>query len=143
MKLSEHFTLAEMTVTNTGIKNIPFGVELDNLKRLCLTLEFIRSKAGVPVTVSSGYRCPEINKKVGGSATSAHVKGLAADINAKGMTSRQLANLIKDSGIEFDQLILEYPKSPGSWVHIGLSTNKPRKQLLTIDKGTGYQVGIL
>lgn len=143
MKLTEHFTLAEMTITSQPFDNTPTGIELDNLKRTANMLEQVRSLAGVPIIVSSGYRSPEVNKAVKGSPTSAHVKGLAADIRAKGLTSRQLANLIKDSNIQFDQLILEYPKKAGSWVHIGLSTNKPRRQLLTIDEGTGYQVGIL
>lgn len=143
MKLSEHFTLAELTITNQPFDNTPTGSELDNLKRLASILEQVRSIAGAPITITSGYRSPAVNKAVKGSATSAHVKGLAADIRAKGLTSRQLANLIKDSDIKFDQLILEYPKKAGSWVHIGLSTTKPRRQLLTIDDGTGYQVGIL
>ena len=142
-KLSDHFTLAELTVTNTGLPNAASGVELDNLKRLASTLESVRALANAPITVNSGYRSAAVNKAVGGSATSAHAKGLAADINAKGFTSRELVNLIKDSNIEFDQLILEYPKSPGSWVHIGLANGKQRRQLLTIDKGTDYQVGIL
>lgn len=142
-KLSDHFSLNELTVTNTGIDNTPSGIELDNLKRLAISLEKIRALTNSPIFVSSGYRSPEVNKKVGGSSTSAHVKGFAADINAKGFTSRQLANLIKDSDIEFDQLILEYPKSASSWVHIGLANGKQRRQLLTIDKGTGYQIGIL
>lgn len=143
MNLTPHFTLAELTATSQPFDNTPTGIELDNLKRLASVLEQVRSLAGAPITVTSGYRSLAVNKAVKGSSTSAHVKGLAADIRAKGMTSRQLANLIKDSDIQFDQLILEYPKKSGSWVHIGLSTNKPRRQLLTIDEGAGYQVGIL
>lgn len=142
-QLSEHFTLAELTVTNHPFDNTPNDFELDNLKRLSLTLEAVRSLAGAPISVSSGFRSSTVNKAVGGSETSAHRHGLAADINAKGMTSRQLANLIKDSDIQFDQLILEYPNNKRTWVHIGLKNGKQRRQLMTKDETPGYKLGIL
>jgi len=143
MKLSEHFSLDELTLSETaarkGLDNTPDAKTKDNLIRLASTLERIRALVGKPVNISSGYRSPEVNKAVGGSATSSHVKGLAADINVPGMKPAALAAIIKSSDIIYDQVILEYDR----WVHIGLSESKPRMELLTIRTGTGYMKGIV
>lgn len=143
MKLSEHFTLDELTLSETaarkGIANLPGPQELANLHRIANLLEQVRSLVDRPIVVSSGYRAPEVNKLVGGSATSAHVKGLAADINCPGIKPAALAAIIKTSNIQFDQLILEFDR----WVHIGLSEKPPRMELLTIRSGTGYMKGIV
>lgn len=143
MNLSEHFTIAEMTISETaarqGIDNTPSLAVIDNLKLTAATLEQIRTLVGKPVIVTSGYRSPAVNKAVGGASNSAHVLGLAADINVPGYTPKALANLIKDSGIQFDQLILEFDR----WVHVGLAAGKLRNQLLTIRTGTGYMSGIV
>ncbi len=143
MKLSEHFTIDELTLSETaarkGIDNTPSPEVLANLKRLASTLEDIRALLGRPITISSGYRSPAVNAEVGGAANSAHVLGLAADINCPGMTPAALAAIIKSSSIRFDQLILEFDR----WVHVGLSESAPRLQLLTIRTGTGYMKGIV
>lgn len=143
MKLSEHFTLDELTLSETaarkGIANLPGPAELANLRRIANLLEQVRSLVQRPIVVTSGYRAPEVNKLVGGSATSAHVKGLAADINCPGIKPAALAAIIKTSNIQFDQLILEFDR----WVHIGLSEKAPRMELLTIRNGTGYMKGIV
>lgn len=143
MKLSEHFTLDEMTLSETaarnGLDNTPGLEALANLKKVAAVLEQIRALVGKPVAISSGYRSPAVNKAVGGSNTSAHVKGLAADINVPGMKPAALAAIIKTSNIPFDQLILEFDR----WVHIGLSNTSPRGELLTIRTGTGYMKGIV
>lgn len=145
MNLSPHFTLAEMTLSQTavrlGLANEPGPKQLANLKRTAALLEEVRTLVGKPITVSSGYRAPAVNKVVGGSSSSAHVAGLAADIGVTGMTPRALAELIRDSGIVFDQLIYE-----GGWVHIGLSEGAPRRQVLTARFRTGgvdYLPGIV
>lgn len=142
MKLTEHFTLDEMTLSETaarrGLNNTPGPVELANLKRVANVLEQIRALVGKPVIVSSGYRSPAVNKAVGGSKSSAHMKGLAADINVPGLKPATLAAIIKTSGIVFDQLILEYDR----WVHVGIADH-PRGELLTIRSGTGYMKGIV
>ena len=78
-------------------------------------------------------------KAVGGAKDSAHMLGLAADINVDGYTPKQLATLIKASGLEVDQLILEFSE----WVHVGLSLTPYRHQTLTINKGTGYMQGLV
>lgn len=143
MTLTPHFTLDELTLSETaarnGHDNQPGAQELANLSRLADTLEQVRALVNKPIVVSSGYRAPAVNKLVGGSATSAHVKGLAADINCPGVKPAVLAALIRDSDISFDQVILEFDR----WVHIGLSEKTPRRELLTIRSGTGYMRGIV
>lgn len=142
MNLSPHFTLDELTLSQTaarrGIDNTPNAKELGNLKILAETLEQIRSLVGKPIIISSGFRNEAVNRAVGGSKTSAHMSGLAADINCPGLAPAALAHIIKASDIKYDQLILEFDR----WVHIGLSEN-PRLQLLTIRSGTGYMKGIV
>ncbi len=142
MILTEHFTLDEMTISETaarkGLDNTPGPQELANLKRTAETLEKVRALVNKPIIVSSGYRAPAVNAAVGGSKTSVHMKGLAADINVPGMKPDDLARLIAASDIEFDQVILEY----GRWVHVGIA-DKPRRELLTIRTGTGYMKGIV
>lgn len=143
MQLSQHFTLEELifsqTASRLGIDNTPSASVVGNLTVLASTLEGIRTLVGKPVKVSSGYRCPALNKATGGALKSAHLEGLAADINVEGYSPKQLATLIRDSGIAFDQLILEFD----SWVHVGLSRNEMKKETLTIRKGTGYMKGIV
>jgi hypothetical protein len=140
--LTAHFTLAELTLSQTatrrGIDNTPDAQAMDNLRRLAATLENIRALVGKPVIVSSGYRNEAVNRAVGGSKSSAHMSGLAADINVPGVSPETLARIIKASSIQYDQLILEYDR----WVHVGLA-DEPRMQLLTIRHGTGYMKGIV
>ena len=145
--LSEHFTLEELTFSQTaarqGIDNTPSPEIIQNLVRVALALEEIRSLlGGSAIHVNSGYRGPELNTFIGGSKTSAHMTGLAADFIAPAFgTVLEIAQAIAASDIIFDQLIHEY----GTWVHIGLAPDgaTPRRQLLTIFKGTGYLPGIL
>lgn len=140
MQLTEHFTLEELTVTRVKAPNEPGPVELGNLLRVAAVLEQVRALVGKPISVNSGYRSLGVNKAVGGSINSAHVKGLAADFTAPGITNKALALLIRESEIQFDQLIYE-----GNWVHIGLSEGKPRRQVMTAKfspSGTTYVLGI-
>ena len=75
MKLSEHFTHGEMTKSNSHpeIYNIPSHEAIANMKRLCGWLEVLRSRAGAPIIINSGYRSPQLNKKIGGAANSNHL----------------------------------------------------------------------
>ena len=143
MYLSEHFTLAEMTVSESaarlGIDNTPDAKTLTNLRRLCAFLEQVRQLVGQPILVSSGYRCVELNNVIGGSHQSAHMRGLAADFNVPGMAPGELARCVADSPLMFDQLILEFDQ----WVHVGLSATAERRQLLTIRTGSGYLPGLV
>jgi zinc D-Ala-D-Ala carboxypeptidase len=124
MQLSKNFFLSELVISEAaarhGLNNQPTALVRGNLKRLCNeVLQPLRNFIGKPVIVTSGYRSVEVNKLVGGSATSAHCYGLAADIHVPGMSVRQLMHKIKGLQLPFDQIIDEY----GSWVHVGLSAN--------------------
>jgi zinc D-Ala-D-Ala carboxypeptidase len=146
-KLTEHFTLEEMTASQTasrmGINNVPpeGSQERKNLQRTAELMEKVRIVLGEkPVLISSGYRCPQVNAACGGSSTSAHMSGLAVDFTCPGFgTPRDICHalqpLMKDLGI--DQLIYEYE----SWVHLGLSASDPRYMAMTIDNG-GTRTGI-
>jgi hypothetical protein len=131
VKLSEHFTLEEMTISETGARNgksnIPGEREIENLKLLCSEiLEHLRSALALPVSITSGYRSPEINKAVGGSSTSQHVFGQAADIHVSGMTAEELFLFATEKVfLPFDQIIQEF----NQWVHISYRSN-PRGQKL-------------
>lgn len=146
-RLSPHFTLDELVASQTaarqGINNTPPREVVRNLRRLAATLEKVRSLlGGAPVLVSSGYRCAELNAAVGGSNTSAHMAGLAADFAVPAYGSvLEVARKIAVSNISYDQLIHEF----GAWVHIGIAPGRktPRQQKLSIFKGTGYLDGIV
>ncbi|QDG69437.1 D-Ala-D-Ala carboxypeptidase family metallohydrolase [Janthinobacterium tructae] len=145
MNLSPHFSLAELVssqvATRKGIDNAPAPAIVANLTRLAALLEQVRALVGAPITISSGYRSPALNKAVGGASSSAHVLGLAADIGTAKLTPKALALVIRQSDIAFDQLIYE-----GTWVHIGLSTGAPRRQVLTAKfagAGVSYVAGIV
>ncbi|MDF0732471.1 D-Ala-D-Ala carboxypeptidase family metallohydrolase [Pseudomonas entomophila] len=142
MHLTPHFTLEEMTASQLaardGLDNHPDATAQANLVLVCQALEQVRSLVGAPILVSSGYRCPEVNRRVGGSPDSAHQRGLAADFSAVGLTPRELARRIDASPLMFDQLILEFDR----WVHLAVSVDAPRRQTLTVRRGTGYLPGI-
>lgn len=115
------------TAIRHGLDNTPGKEETENLRALCGLLEQIRALAGRPVAISSGYRSPEVNAKVGGKGKSQHTSGEAADFDIIGLTTEQAYQLVKKSGLPFDQLIQEF----GAWVHVSFSRNrKPRGQCL-------------
>lgn len=126
MQLSPHFRLSELLASNTarakGLDNDPSAEVLVNLKRLCVeALEPIRAKVG-PLKINSGYRSDAVNKAVGGSTTSAHSFGLAADLHpAQGC--KKLMNDVIASGVKLDQIIFER-----TWVHVGLLHPKTKTQ---------------
>jgi len=131
--MTPHFTLAEFidspTARTKGIDNTPTGAELSNLMRLANALERVREAIERPIIVTSGFRSPELNRAVGGARQSAHLQGLAADVQVSGMTTRQLAIMAaKVLEGEADQVIDEY----GRWVHIAIASPKgrPRGHLL-------------
>jgi len=142
MMLSKNFSLQEMTISQTaarrGLNNQPGQAELNNLKMLCNeVLQPLRDFVGKPVKITSGYRGPAVNRAVGGSTTSAHMYGLAADIWIPGLTVREVMHKIHGLQLPYDQLIDEF----GSWVHVGLSTGTNRKQALiarTLNGRTNY-----
>lgn len=144
MKLSEHFTVDEFTTSQTasrrGIRNVPGPRELANLKRLAAALEQVRAIYNKPLTISSGYRSPDLNSAIGGARSSAHLLGLAADINVPGISPRELGHAIIAAAIPFDQLIYE-----GTWIHFALAEGPLRGEMLTAHFGgarTTYTTGI-
>lgn len=130
--LSPHFQLSEFTssqaAARAGLRNEPLPAQLDNLKRLALLLEQVRTLlGGAPLFISSGFRSPAVNNLAGGSLRSAHMQGLAADFICPGYgTPRQVAQAIADSPLPFDQLIFE-----GSWVHLAAPAAPARRHVLT------------
>jgi len=144
-KLSPHFTIGELIASDIaarkGIDNTPSALVEANLARVAGILEAVRALNGRPVVVSSGYRCKALNTAVGGADNSAHMYGLAADINAPGVSPYDLGLAIIKAGIKFDQIIHEF----GEWVHIAVPEQgkNPRGSILTIKKGTGYMTGWL
>ena len=135
MNLSEHFTLEELTVTShREFDNTPNGDEIANLTRLAIFLERVKAKLGMkPVMINSGFRSKQVNDSVGSKDTSQHRLGCAADLRVPGMTPREVVQILIDSGLPYDQLILEFD----SWTHISVP-NTPglfaRRQALIIDK---------
>ena len=105
---SKYFTLKELTVTSSGLDNFPMVSEIDNLQELIYNiLDPLRKLYNKSIYVNSGYRSPTVNRKVGGAATSQHVKGEAADITAGSPTeNKKLFDLISKN-FKFDQLINE------------------------------------
>ena len=149
IKLSEHYTLGEMTKTSTGMMNIPSRVSIENLKRVCGWLEALRARYNLryvspssdhpahpgtppnlggekdteePIIISSGYRSPEVNRKVGGSATSNHLTGCAVDIRVYGIEQAMryaviLMDYADETRQDYDELLIERNKSGRYWVH--------------------------
>lgn len=136
--LTEHFTLAELTVTSQPIRNAPSPLEISNLTTLCTrVLEPVRDHFGA-VKVNSAFRCLAVNRAVGSSDSSQHPRGEASDIEVATADNLTLAKWIRDT-LEFDQLILEAyrPGVPGSgWVHISYRTGRLRKSVLTMTMGS-------
>ena len=137
-KISKYFTLEESTVTSSGIRNIPEGLQItSNIAQCALQLDVIRELLGVPVIVHSWYRSPAVNAKAGGVFNSAHLTGWAVDFTAKGISDYDVCMKIAESGVKFDQLILE----PG-WVHISFDPKMRGEKLTLKVKGGKYEPGI-
>lgn len=159
MNLSPHFTLFELTrsseASRRGIDNTPPPADIEKLKTLCIIgLEAVRALVGRPVRVSSGYRGEELNDAIGGSDGSQHCcngNEAAADFEVWGVPNVVLAEMIANSDIPFDQLILEYPRKndpQAGWVHMSMLTDgaPPRGQVLTALKAarsTIYKPGLV
>lgn len=144
MQLSPNFSLAEMirsdTAARRGLDNTPSPAGLAELQRTAELLEKVRTVLGMrPILISSGYRSPAVNAAVGGSATSAHCFGMAADFTCPDFgTPLEVCRELETYAemLDFDQLIHEF----GAWVHIGRRAS-PRRQVLTIDS-RGTRLGL-
>lgn len=138
--MGKYFTIDEMCVSASHPKLVEVPQEdtqiYKNLQYIIERLDTIREKWGGPIIVTSGYRSEKLNKAVAGSKTSAHRIGMAADIHPKTGNILDLAELIANSGLEFDQLILEKVTVKNrkitdcDWIHIGFARVNPRKQIL-------------
>ena len=155
MKLSNNFSLAELTKSQTairkGIKNEPGTAEINNLIHLAeAVLQPVREHFGKPVMISSGYRSPALCEAIGSSAKSQHAKGEAADFEIHSVDNKELATWITKN-CEFDQLILEFYDGvdPNSgWVHCSVKRGPEvgRRQVLQakkIEGRTSYEQIIL
>ena len=133
--MAKYFTVAEMLKSETAdknkIQNTP-SVEIEqNIEKLLEVLDDLREFYGKPIKITSGFRCSELNKLVGGTPTSAHVIGYAADLQpVQGSFENFKASVIDwldKSGVKFDQCILERNKST-QWVHFGLYNRKGQQR---------------
>jgi hypothetical protein len=133
MNLSPHFTLEELTfTTHREFDNTPDALQINNLSRLAEFLEKVRDLLGKPMLIDSAFRSPYVNQAVGSTVRSQHLQGCAADFRVPGMTPEEVVKAIFESGLQYDQLILEL-----GWTHISIpntSVTEPREMALIIDK---------
>ena len=160
-KLTEHFTLAEMCKTSVNLKNVPNEAQIENLKRVCRWLELLRSRYNEryerasppnslserrggslrregsedePIVINSGFRSEAVNKAVGGSPTSNHLTGCAADIRVCGMEqalrySVILLDISDESREDFDELLIERNARGAIWLHFAVRPTGNRRKL--------------
>lgn len=139
VQLSKNFSLNELQASETasryGMSNLAPEAAVGALKALVEhVLQPLRDRLGVPIKITSGYRSPELNKRIGGVSNSQHCLGEAVDIAVKDMTPLEVAKVVIDSGIQFDQMIEE-----SNWLHISY---RNRNQVLTanFEKGKATYV---
>jgi uncharacterized protein YcbK (DUF882 family) len=135
MKLTEHFSLEELTHTDhREYDNTPNDKELENLKRLAEFLEEVKTLlGGKPIMVNSAFRSKQVNDAVGSRDTSQHRIGCAVDIRVPELTPDQVVKAVIASSLPYDQVIREFDR----WTHLSIPNTpdaKPRKQALIIDK---------
>jgi zinc D-Ala-D-Ala carboxypeptidase len=142
MKLSEHFSLQELTKSSTaerrGIANEPDDEAVENLIMVCETiLEPVREQYGIPFIPNSGFRCLELNRAIGSSDRSQHTTGEAVDFEVPSISNKEVALWVKEN-CKFDQLILEFYKEgdPASgWVHCSYVIEGENRQTARVFDG--------
>ena len=153
MNLSKNFHLAEFTKSQAalrrGLDNTPNAEQIENLRDLVdHVLQPVRSHFARPVIVTSGFRSRKLNSVIGGSATSHHMQGKAADIEIPGVANGIVAEWIQEN-LQFTQLILEFytPGVPDSgWVHVSYDAQDLKEESLTVTRtisGVHYRVGLI
>ena len=150
MQLTKHFSLKEFTKSQTadrkGLDNTPPQDIIPKLSFLATQiLEPLRERIQKPIIITSGYRSPQLSLAIGSSQLSQHCKGEAIDIEALGMSTLNLAEMIINH-FEFDQVILEcYKKGDmnSGWVHVSIKSGDNRKEVLTYTKEKGYEKGLV
>ena len=142
MKLSEHFSYAEFTHSDTALRlgivnDLPLEL-VHNAQATAAMMERIREFLGVPLTVTSGYRCHLLNKTIGSKDTSDHVKALACDFIVPGTPAISIAKRLDVDKLQIGQLIYEFE----SWIHVAVPyPDKVLNRVLTVNKN-GYSVGV-
>ena len=147
-RLSDHFTLGELTKTNTKIKNVPNEAQVNNLKRLCGWLEELRRRPSPspsllregseePIIINSGYRSPEVNRAVGGVPNSNHLTGCAVDIHVTGLEqlihyASTLLDISDERQEDFDELLLERSPKGTYWLHFAVRPSGNRRRVRLI-----------
>ena len=147
-RLSDHFTLGELTKTNTKIKNVPNEAQVENLKRLCGWLEQLRRRptpspsllregSEEPIIINSGYRSPEVNRAVGGAPNSNHLTGCAVDIHVTGIEqlihyASTLLDISDERQEDFDELLLERSPKGTYWLHFAVRPSGNRRKVRLI-----------
>lgn len=144
MKLSEHFSLAEMCKTSANLDNVPNEAQVENLKRLCSWLEMLRSEwnkrygeGNDPIIINSGFRSEAVNKAVGGVKGSNHLSGCAADIRVAGIEqlvryATILLDISDESQEDFDELLLERSPKGNYWLHFAVRPSGNRRKVRLI-----------
>ena len=144
MKLSEHFSLAEMCKTSANLDNVPNEAQVENLKRLCGWLEMLRSEwkkrygeGNDPIFINSGFRSEAVNKAVGGVKGSNHLSGCAADIRVAGIEqlvryATILLDISDESKEDFDELLLERSPKGNYWLHFAVRPSGNRRKVRLI-----------
>ena len=139
-KLSEHFTLGELTKSGSHpeVYNIPSHEAIANLANLSKWLEVLRERAGTPIIINSGYRSPQLNRKIGGAPNSNHLTGCAADIRVENMEQliRYAAILLDyadESKQEFDELLIERNRCGAIWLHFAVRASNNRRKVAFIN----------
>jgi len=136
-KLSPHFTLGELTKSSSHpeVYNIPSHEAIANLKRVCVWLEELRLRSGTPIIINSGYRSPQLNKKIGGVPTSNHLTGCAVDIRISGMEqlivyAAILIQYANETHQDFDELLIEKSSHGAIWLHFAVKPNSNRRKVM-------------
>ena len=136
--LSEHFVLGEFTRSKyPEVYNIPSHEAIANLKRLCEWLEVLRERVGHSIIINSGYRSPQLNRKVGGAATSNHLTGCAVDIRTNGMEqaicyAAILIDYAKETQQDYDELLIEKNRYGAIWLHFAVRPKDNRRKVAFI-----------
>jgi hypothetical protein len=147
-KLSKYTTLQEVIKSNTAsvlqIQNIPNSEQVENLRLVCTEIfDKVREHFGKPIGITSGFRSPELNKRIGGSKTSQHLEGKALDIDGDllgGVNNKEIFDFIKNN-CTFDQLIWEFgTENAPDWVHVSYNKGVNRKQILRAIKSNGKTI---
>ena len=158
IRLSQHYTLGEMTKTGTGIPNIPSRVSIENLRNLCENwLEEMRydyntlyclkpgedyetSQSVEPVIITSGFRSEDVNRAVGGSPSSNHLTGCAVDIRCAGFEQAVryatiLLDIADDTRQDYDELFIERKKGGRYWLHFAVRPEDNRRKTMFLQVG--------